>query len=168
MWLVSIYEWTLTLSSPAMNAKYTPGNQQCRSTLQFRTSCVGVLHVRSLPTYFRLLYVLYHSSSLIHLYTSLKTVPCHIKWVWLFEVWFWCNTVSGMHMFSIWIIWQKVAVSTTALEKVIDYRLRKHWLFHCRCQQQVHSVTDCPWPCSLLALSCNKELHARNSPLMKC
>ena len=43
-------------------------NQQCRSTLQLRTRCAWVLHCRSLPTYFKLLYLLSHSSNLIRPY----------------------------------------------------------------------------------------------------
>ena len=58
-----------------------PGNQQRRSMLQLRTSCAEVLHFRALPTHFKLLYLLNHSSSLIYLYTSLKTEQCSIKWV---------------------------------------------------------------------------------------
>ena len=72
----------LTLSLPAVHAKYTSGNQQCRSTLQLRTSCAGVLHCRSLPTYFKLLYLLNHSPSLSHPYISFKITECRIFW-WL-------------------------------------------------------------------------------------
>ena len=76
--------------SCARKVYYTPGNQQCRNTLQLRAgfvdhylpilnSCVlilnhwpisGVLHCRSLPTYFKLLYLLSHSSKLIHPYNN--------------------------------------------------------------------------------------------------
>ena len=48
-----VHTWT-----PAVHAKYTPGHQRCRSTLQLRTSSAGMLHCRSLPTYFKLLYLL--------------------------------------------------------------------------------------------------------------
>lgn len=56
----------LILSSPAVNAKYVPGNQQCWNTLQFRSCCAEVLHRRSLPTCFKLLYLHYQSSNLIN------------------------------------------------------------------------------------------------------
>ena len=71
----------LTLSPPAVHAKYTSGNQQYRSTLQLRTSCAGVLHCRSLPTYFKLLHLLNHSSNLIHLYLNIKTTERSTKWI---------------------------------------------------------------------------------------
>ena len=74
-----VYTW-----KPAVHTKYTPGNQQCRSTLQLRTSCTAALHCRSLPAYFKLLHILNHSSSLIHLYPSLKTVEWSTEWVGLF------------------------------------------------------------------------------------
>ena len=38
------------IASSACKVKYTPGNQQCRTILQLKTSCAGVLHCRSLPT----------------------------------------------------------------------------------------------------------------------
>ena len=82
-------DWTwglLTLSSPAVHAKYTPGNQQCWSTLQLRTSCAGVLHCRSLPAYIKLLYLLKHSPGLIHPCVDLKTVEWSMKWVVYFEI----------------------------------------------------------------------------------
>ena len=59
----------LTLSSPAVLAKYLPGNQQCRSALQLRISCAGVLHCRSVPTYFKLLYLLTHPD-----------IPAQVDW----------------------------------------------------------------------------------------
>ena len=40
----------LFIASSACKVKYTPGNQQCRTILQLKTSCAGVLHCRSLPT----------------------------------------------------------------------------------------------------------------------
>ena len=54
---IHLNQFYLTLSLSAVHAKYTPGSQQCRSTLQIRTSCAGVLHCRSLPTFnFKMLY----------------------------------------------------------------------------------------------------------------
>ena len=64
---IHLNQFYLTLSLSAMHAKYTPGSQQCRSTLQLRTSC-------SLPTYFKPLCLLNHSSNLIHPYINLKTL----------------------------------------------------------------------------------------------
>ena len=71
-----VYTW-----KPAVHAKYTPGNQQCRSRLQLKTSCARVLHCRSLPAYFKLLYLLNHPPSLIHRHINLKTT----EWNGLFS-----------------------------------------------------------------------------------
>ena len=101
----------LPFSLPTVHAKYTPGNQQCRSILQLRTSCAGVLHCRSWPTYFnyrslptylKLLYFLIHSSSLIHPYVNLKTSEWSTAWVVLFlDSSLILLSVDGMHMLSV-------------------------------------------------------------------
>jgi len=46
-WMQSLKPINLTLSLPAVHAKYTRGNEQCRSMLQLRTSSAGVLLCRS-------------------------------------------------------------------------------------------------------------------------
>ena len=66
--------YILTLSGPALQVKCTPGNQQCGSTLQLRSSCPLVLCCLSLPTHFKLLYLLNHSSSLIHPHIRFKDI----------------------------------------------------------------------------------------------
>ena len=67
------------IASSACKVKYKPGNQQCRTTLQLRTSCAGVLHCRSLPIYFKQPYLLNHSFNLIHLYINLKITEWSTK-----------------------------------------------------------------------------------------
>ena len=51
---------------------------------QLSTNCAGMLHCRSLPAYFKLLYLLIHSSSLIDPHIDLKPIAWSIKWVCLF------------------------------------------------------------------------------------
>ena len=93
---IHLNQFYLTLSLSAVHAKYTPGSQQCRSTLQIRTSCAGVLHCRSLPTYFKLLYLLNHSSSLIHPYINLKDKS---------KVWVIFDTISIKVHWEQWCRW---------------------------------------------------------------
>ena len=130
----------LTLSSPTVHAKYTPGNQQCRSTQQLRTSCTEELHCRSLPTYFKLLQLLNHSSSLIYPYVNLRITECNIKWVlfiWLLRFDLdqvsWCNTGEGMHIFSVGIIWHKIAVGEVTVDRLTTVIVCTTILYWRRC-----------------------------------
>ena len=99
-----------------MHAQYAPGNQQCRRTLQLRTSCAGVQRGKSPPTYFKLLYLLNHSSNLIHSYTILKIIACTIKWLCLcsHQDWFCSNSVDGKCMFCVLtLVLQSLMIKST-------------------------------------------------------
>ena len=77
-WMQSLKPINLTLSLPAVHAKYTPGNQLCRNALQLGTSCAGVLHCRSLPACFKTA-VSSHSSTPVYPYISIKTIEWSAK-----------------------------------------------------------------------------------------
>ena len=86
-----VYSW-----KPALHSKHTTRHQQCIQSIQLETSSTETYCssepalqersiCRSLPTYFKLLHLLSHSSKLIQSYINLKTVECRVKWVGLFQ-----------------------------------------------------------------------------------
>ena len=112
--------------------------------LQLRTSCAGVLHRRSLPTYFKLLYLLNHSVThpvllicRIHQFKDSK-MEHEMGW-FILRLKFDFDFIELMEctcsVFFCIICFQFTHGN-------VDRENLK--LNHCHCQQQVHSVTDHP------------------------
>ena len=108
--ILFLFLFCSTLSLQAVHAKYTPGNQQCRSKLQLRTICAGVLHCRSLPSYFKLLYLRNHLSSLNHASVSWNWMEHRMGW-FIFRLKFdfdateltECTYLVFLHLFAIYL-----------------------------------------------------------------
>ena len=84
----------LTLSLSAVHTRYTPETSNAEAHCSSEPGSAGVLLCRSLHSYFKRLYLLNHSSNLIHPHINLKTIEYSIKWVCLdIKLWFCCNTV---------------------------------------------------------------------------